>query len=381
MNTKHARDILEAHRLNEIEKAKWNLEKWLHPKPGIHEVPRFVYDLVDAVNYSRFKLVKTSPYHFHQARPTESAKHFRLGDIIHERLLTPRTFKSTYGVIPTQKILHQVFQPMLSKTGTTKYILRSDPKIERTRPTTTEAFKEAVEEYKLKHGTIKWITQEEHDLLKGIVSSMNRKPLVRRLFQGGQSEIMIVWKDPTTDLLCKALIDHLQEQKHFCRSNDIKSTRDILEWITVGLPKDLDYHLQAYHYSEGVKAVTGKECIHTVVPIEKAPPYDCIAAPIHPDDLAQAKREYTSLMKLIAKCYESDSWPGVGSPKFFRLSRFYDRERYLVSTGVFAHASEKENRSKKKKAASPSSTTATRPSKKCKAKAPIKRTTRRTTSS
>ena len=83
--------------------------------------------------------------------------------------------------------------------------------------------------------------------------------------------------------------------------------------------KKYGYHRQMAFYEGGLYALTKEEFTPHIVCVETDMPYSVMAAPLGRETLLQGAEEIVVLMKSLAACMFTDSWPGVESPEQWEL--------------------------------------------------------------
>lgn len=208
----------------------------------------------------------------------KEAAHFRLGKIVHKRILEPDQFNSLY-------LLQPDFGPMQSSTNRKK---RDD--------WLSDQHAEAI-----------IVKQEDIDAANAMYESIMRHKTARLVIQNGKPEVTLRWICPRTGLKCKIRVDWYSEQ--FAFAMDLKSTLDASKAEFSRSIAKYDYEVQHCFYSEGVKAHGLPLDNYILLPVEKETPY--AVATYHIDAAGEElgfKKLDESMLKM-QKCVEENSWP------------------------------------------------------------------------
>lgn len=313
-----------AEALAEAAYVKHTAKEWTAAEPGLYyNLPRECYDAIQAVNYSRMKLAKLSLRHYRFTENIgEEALHFRLGDMIHSRILEPEDFANRFTVLPHDKIIQSLFH----RVGTKFFPRDKDYKGEGyVKPEMTSLYKNAVSEFQQQHPLKIIVSATEYETLQGICRGLNfRKDVYDIVDDTGKSEATIVWDDPSSGLRCKCRIDYHKTVSGKVHIYDFKSCFSLHDWLRFGIP--FDYHLQAAHYVAGMKSQQPPETevVFHVIPCEKKSPFDCMCRPLSPTALRVGEEERTKLLKGISYATARSCYPGIPAPEYFELPSNYD---------------------------------------------------------
>ncbi len=129
------------------------------------------------------------------------------------------------------------------------------------------------------------------------------------LLSTGYAQVVLVWEDPATGLMCKSRLDWWNNVLNDCV--DLKTVREASMHIFGRQVAEYRYHVQAGFYNAGWKALTGEPFTNfQFLLVEKRPPY--CAAVRHLDIPAIARGNYLWRRDLLryAVCYTDGRWPG-----------------------------------------------------------------------
>lgn len=252
---------------------------------GLVRVPIELYHSGPGISSTGLKEILKSPAHYlAYLEGQEDSAAFRLGRLVHMRILEPEVYMRTVVVAP----------PWDARTKEGKAI-REAFLIE-------SAGKEAV-------------TAAEYTENERYWNAAQANKLARKIFQGGQAELSVYWIDEETKVLCKARADYLRGEAIF----DLKTTS------YSAAPKEFQktvlnfgYHVSAAFYLDGFARHLPVKHFSWVA-LEKKPPF-CFGFFAADQELLNAGRaEYTKALATFAECLKTGSWPGYAE-QFVNLS-------------------------------------------------------------
>lgn len=251
-------------------------------KPGIYFDMRFEdYQAIDAVNNSVLKILsdeRRCPAHAKEyidnGRPDTPALEF--GRAMDAYILEPLRFFELYAVCPKCD--------KRTKEGKAVY---------------------AEFEAKLHEGQ-EIINQDNYEkIIQTGASIINSQAM--RLIRGGKSQVVAVWKDEATGLLCKGRWDYYQEDIPMI--TDLKSTSDC---SPDGFAYDLfkyGYFQQAGFYCMAHEVLTGIDSCFAIFAIEKEPPYVHSSFDLGVKTIEAGKNAARAALQKYKTCVESGQWP------------------------------------------------------------------------
>ncbi len=272
------------------------------PAPGVYEnVSNATYQKVNAVQSSGLKKMADSPLvykHWLDTDDSGTTAALQFGIAVHARLLEPRRFAVEAlevaglkdGAVAATWAKHAAANPG-------KIIL-------------AEGWGECIE-------TIAQRVSANRD-----ASDVLHDP-------DGVSEVMIVWRDEVTGLLCKSLLDRVTFTDTTVRITAVKTAREVEDFAFGKACWDNGYHLELAHSIAAARAAAefdprfaGKDIVFEWLTIQNDEPFDVSVD--DPDDqfCEVGEKHYRQLMNMAARCYLNDSWPGVartlGGERAFR---------------------------------------------------------------
>jgi hypothetical protein len=131
----------------------------------------------------------------------------------------------------------------------------------------------------------------------------------------GKPEQTIVWRDNTSGVWCRALVDWLT-----WLIADYKTANDIDPESIGRAVARYGYHKQFAWYVEGAQAV-GLDVPDTALLIaqQKTPPYLVATYQLHPDDLGRGHEFNRKARDLYRHCTAAGRWPGYADDRVLRL--------------------------------------------------------------
>lgn len=256
------------------------------------------YALIPAVNQSTLKYMLKSPLHFEHARATSKkpTAPMRLGTVAHTAVLEPARMAAEYIVYRAGVEVELVNEktgiayPATSKTATMNGKVWD----------AFEAQAAALNLTVIKEGELEAATLMQR--------AVRGNALARRYLASGTPEMILVWRDALTGLLCKARLDWVSTSVPDVMA-ELKTAADIAPWSFGKVYGKNGYHMQAAFYEDGYKAVTGRTLYSKCIAVENTEPHDVVVF-----DLAQVvdagREDYRKLLNRVAECMAAGKWPG-----------------------------------------------------------------------
>lgn len=275
------------------------------PGPGIYEnVPFAEYLEWPYVSNSAMGPAKKTIAHFRRAlkwgdRPEEDeargkAPAMRFGTLVHAGKLEPLSVAAKYIIRPR-------FEDTIRQPNGATY-----PK-----PTATNAYRDAVAEWRATIGDKEEVTEAEYQRMLGVVTALARHARAVEYLDGpGPVEVSFVWDDPHTGLRCKGRADKLQLERG--RISDLKTAYD--PWQFEKIIGQRAYYRQGALYVDGIEVLTGVRCEFCLVAAESTEPFGVRAAPLSQKSLRTGRREYRGLLGRIAAAEANPQWSEVSDP-------------------------------------------------------------------
>jgi hypothetical protein len=157
---------------------------------------------------------------------------------------------------------------------------------------------------------------DEYERCIAIRDAVRNHPIAGPYLAKGRSEFSIRWKDPDTQLACKARLDFVSDSKPALV--DLKTTRSIVYPHFAATAYKLGYHCQLGYYQWGLKLALGLELPVKVIAVESEPPHDVAVFEYGEPELGMGLLEAQSLLIKLGFHREKQTWPGM-----------YDEEQVL----------------------------------------------------
>lgn len=174
------------------------------------------------------------------------------------------------------------------------------------------------EAFKAMHAGKLVVTKAQRDQMIGMAVSARRNvPVMKYASAKGSTEVVLVWDDPVYHRRMKGRIDKLITKGHIIF--DLKTTRDCGKYRFGGQAYTLGYHIKMAIYASGYRTLTGKEPKLVLGAIESKAPHESAVYRITTDVLLQGYDDLSVLMKKLADCEATNSWPSA-EPEELELS-------------------------------------------------------------
>lgn len=254
-------------------------------EPQAAEVARDAYDALDALNWSRLKLLEQSPAHFKNKVQFDSTS-FRLGTAAHMAILEPARFQAEVHVAT----------------------VRMDGR--------TKAWQEE-EKAATRAGKTLFLTKGDYSDAVSIRESVMSNRKARELLTGGKPEETIVWtiKTPSREFKCKGRADYVGSGLV-----DLKSTQSAAPNDFAWSCQKFGYWGQAAWYSDGLALATGERLPFYFIAVEKKFPFITQVYSLPETLLERGRDQYVSLLAKLADCQDRNWWGGYSESEVLDLT-------------------------------------------------------------
>lgn len=190
----------------------------------IYGMPAEEYHKIDALSASTAKILLRSPAHFlaQKESPREPSPQMRFGTLVHAMVLEPETVDRDFAAVA---------------------------KVDRR----TKEGKAAAEAFELANLGKTVVDMDQFQRAQRVKQAVDMHPIANMLFKDGKAEATLLWEQ--YGIPCKARFDYL-------RSSDIVDLKTAQDASAEGFSRAIatyQYHMQAAHYAEGLKACSGWE--------------------------------------------------------------------------------------------------------------------------
>jgi hypothetical protein len=133
-------------------------------------------------------------------------------------------------------------------------------------------------------------------------------PLARRLLSYGTAEQSLIWRDPATDVPCRAKVDWLRPDGMV----DLKTTESAAPDALSKAAHNYGYAIQAAFYLRGFRerSLSGVEPYFVHIAVEKAAPYLVHVNQLTERAIAWGDRQVSQALEVYRDCTASGLWPG-----------------------------------------------------------------------
>lgn len=227
------------------------------------------YSEIQAVNWSRLKLIEKSPAQFKYGYGDDSSG-FTLGTAAHMAILEPERFETHYVVYPKR---------------------RQGKEWDAFEQAAIDAGKEV-------------LSTKEHEQACAIRDAVRRHAPAMRYLTGGAAEQTLTWK--LGDFDCKGKADYIGP----LAIADLKSTKDCSPRGFAAACARYGYFGQAAWYADGNRKVTGRRLPFVIIAVESSAPY-VVQVYRMPEHVIEAGREqYLTLLARLDYCQRNNWWGG-----------------------------------------------------------------------
>ena len=260
---------------------------------GFHkDIPFEQYLALPQLSQSSLKAMWRSPAHYLEAiiTPPEETDRQRLGTLFHCCLLTPKTFKAHYKLMPD-------FAKGLTDD---KGKLYSNPR-------NTNKYRAMVEEWRAMNPGVKEITAEEMETVTGMRDACLRHPDVSILLAESQDkELTMIWEENGVEW--KGRVD--ADSEFFRTLIDFKMTDDARPERFAKKIKEFNYHWQGERYLTGAQLLGRERPYFTLVAVEDKKPHGIFVYRLKPDAIELAHQQIEKVISQYQACRRNNIWPG-----------------------------------------------------------------------
>lgn len=244
-------------------------------------MPREAYDAIVATSVTRLKELRRSPQHYRYAleHSRESAA-LTLGIATHVAVLEPERFLKDFAIWD-RRLDNGRAAPRNGKVWDAFAELHCDRTI---------------------------LTGDEAALANAIAKAVRFDETANKYLAIGDPEVSLQWDIEGRP--CKGRVDWLTMIEGSPVLVGLKTTRDCRHFVFGAQAAKLDYAIQWAWYADGYEKITGKIPRVIEIVVESAPPFAVATYLIDKDILLQGRDNYQELLKVLADCEATDTWPG-----------------------------------------------------------------------
>lgn len=247
---------------------------------GVYEdMPFEVYAAIDAINGSSIVHMRRSPMYYRHMKdnPKPATEAQILGIAVHRMILEPNRVGdlAVWGTLEEEKV----------RNGKV-----------------WERFKEL-------HAGALIVTKAQRDAMVGMATAARRNTPIRKYASAkGPTEVSLVWTDKVHNRQMKCRLDKWIPATRTIF--DLKSTRSCQPHKFGAQSYQLGYHIKMAIQWLGVKACYGVEdAFPKLGAVESKAPHESAVYRVTSDVILQGCEELDVLLKRLAECEETDTWP------------------------------------------------------------------------
>lgn len=249
--------------------------------PGVYyNLPFDIYQRIDAINIHGLLDLAKSPayYRYRRDNPKKPSDAMLQGSALHCRVLEPERFGAAYckGIKCDKRTTE-------GKAAWSKFLNSSEGK--------------------------EVLDLDAWGAVTAMAKAVLEHPIAGPLLSFEKLvEVVIVWRDEPTGLLCKMRADALSTQ--IKTGIDLKSTRDASRAEFERAIFNFRYNAQGAYYLDGAEAAGIKLDHYAIIAVESDAPYSVAVYRLLDDVIELGRREYRALLGLYAACKSANVWPG-----------------------------------------------------------------------
>jgi len=238
----------------------------------IENMPFADYQAIDAVNMSSLKHIARSPayYKWKLTQPDKQTDAMAIGSAVHCAVLEPLAFTDRYCSFGGRRAGENWTD--FVEANPDKTILKL-PDFDRVMQINNAVM--------------------GHELSKQILTNPTNK-----------TEVVIVWTDPSTGILCKARLDLVSDD---CIS-DLKTAADPTTWAFCKSAASYHYYTQFAMYANGWQVVTGDRLPVKVIAVGSQAPHEVVVYNVPGEPLNHGQDEYRAMLEMLHQCQKNDEW-------------------------------------------------------------------------
>ena len=268
-------------------------------KPGIYrEMSVEDYDAIPAVRRTfLWNLYNRSPGHAKWMQDNFVATEaLSDGTMVHLSVLQPEEFPRQYAVLPP----FENDPENRTKQGLEPKNLKSTGYYKEKKAMFTEMCASAGREI---------VDESKYNMAYELGKRIREHDVTKRFFQrGSANEAVSVWRDVSTDVLCKARYDCLVEEG-MPTAVDLKTTADAHPRAFARSIMKWGYYFQAEFYLQGLAANGLHSPNFLIVAGEKSPPYPVVVYECDHKTLKLGALHVAAALKQYKQCMDNNDWP------------------------------------------------------------------------
>lgn len=262
-------------------------------EPGIYRnMPESEYRAIDAVNQSALKY--PTPLHMRHAMQStkEPTPAMLFGRYVHVQALEPHEASKTYAVMP------DLTKGILNKDGTPSK-----------NPRNTAQYREAVADWTSRHKDKEVVSREVwFSAARAAEAVRSHEDAMHFIDNSDDCEIVAVWKDEATGLLCKARLDAICTA--FGCVTDLKTCESAEPHKFAQSLFNFGYHLQAAHYINGARACGFDVDSFAIIAVERDAPHAVQVFELEAEAITYGQQVLAEKLSAYALAKQTGEWCG-----------------------------------------------------------------------
>lgn len=238
------------------------------------------YNKAPGIRRSLLWEIRRSPAHlkWRMENPPEATPALIFGQALHAAVLTPEDYGRQFAVMPNVDLR-------------------------------TKAGREAWDAAEAVAQGRTQIAFDWAEQIAGMVQAVRGNPMAARLLDGPH-ETSYFWADTLTGEACKCRTDAETDIGDMHLIVDVKTCQDASTDAFMRDALHYGYDVQAAMYTDGYKAVTGREATFVFIAVEKNPPYEVNILQAGTLFMQHGQDRYRHLLGLYHECRQRNQWPG-----------------------------------------------------------------------
>jgi len=258
------------------------------------------YLAIQAMSASGIELIRRSPAHFIDAQrnPKDETPAMKEGTALHLALLEPHLFVDRYISLGRCEAIKKTDNQRCSNQGS---IYRDGCSF----CGTHDPFKGEPMD-----AGIEVMSAEALTRIEGMRASVMAHPDASQFFRGkGCSELVGVWIDRATGVLCKIRLDRKIDRAEHIHA-DIKTTNDASLKAFTRRVGQLGYHRKAAWYRRGMAELDRPANASVLIAVENPRPHGCVTYLLDETDIKVAGQEIDGCLATYRECLDTGKWSG-----------------------------------------------------------------------
>lgn len=161
------------------------------------------------------------------------------------------------------------------------------------------------------------LLQDEQPQVEAMVAAIRRHRILGPMLEPGKftAEQAAFWRDPDTDLWCRAMWDAVPDFDDVMTILDLKTGRSAAPDSIAKAIADYRYDMQAEHYTDAARVLRLADRIRFLLAfVETEAPHVITVRPIGEETRRFAAQHRREALNTYARCIATGHWPGYDDP-------------------------------------------------------------------